>query len=65
MRAEPFPGIPEVTVERGVPCRLRDGVTLAADVYRPAGDRVRPALLFLLLVRGGVVLPIVGYVGYD
>ena len=42
---EPFPGIPEVTVERGVPCRMRDGVTLYADVYRPAEGGPHPVLL--------------------
>ena len=45
MPGEPFPGIPEVTVERDVPCRLRDGVTLYADVYRPAEGGPHPVLL--------------------
>ena len=45
MPGEPFPGIPEVTVERDVPCRLRDGVTLYADVYRPAESGPHPVLL--------------------
>ena len=31
-----MPGDPTVTVERDVPCRMRDGVVLLADVYRPA-----------------------------
>ena len=34
-----------VDVERGVPCRLPDGVTLFADVYRPRGDGPWPVLL--------------------
>ena len=34
----PLPGLPEVTVQRNVSSRMRDGVTLYADVYRPAGD---------------------------
>jgi len=36
--AVPFPGYPGVTVERDVRAQMRDGVTLMADVYRPAGD---------------------------
>lgn len=42
---EPLPGLPGVTVERNVPCRARDGVTLRADVYRPANGGPYPALL--------------------
>lgn len=45
MAPEPFPGSPGVTVERDVPARLRDGVTLRADVYRPSGDGPWPVLL--------------------
>ncbi|MCC6222606.1 MAG: CocE/NonD family hydrolase [Thermoleophilia bacterium] len=45
MTPEPFPGLSEVTVERDVPARMRDGVTLRADVYRPAGDGPWPTLL--------------------
>ncbi len=45
MPAEPFPGLPEVTVERDVPARMRDGVTLRADVYRPAEGGPHPVLL--------------------
>jgi putative CocE/NonD family hydrolase len=41
----PFPGMPGVTVERDVPCVVRDGTTLRADVYRPAGDGSFPVLL--------------------
>jgi uncharacterized protein len=39
--AEPF----EVTVERGVTARMRDGVTLRADIYRPKADGKFPVLL--------------------
>jgi uncharacterized protein len=35
-------------VERNVPARMRDGVTLRADVYRPEGDGRHPALLLRL-----------------
>ncbi len=45
MTVEPFPGMPQVTVERDVPCRARDGVTLYADVYRPAEGGPYPVLL--------------------
>jgi putative CocE/NonD family hydrolase len=45
MPAEQFPGIPEVTVERDVPCRARDGVTLRADVYRHVEGGPHPVLL--------------------
>lgn len=34
-----------VTVQFDVPARMRDGVTLMADVYRPAGDGPWPTLL--------------------
>jgi putative CocE/NonD family hydrolase len=40
-----MPGIDGVTVERNVPCRARDGVTLYADVYRPAEGGLHPILL--------------------
>jgi putative CocE/NonD family hydrolase len=36
---------PAVVVEKNVEARMRDGVVLRADVYRPAGDGRRPALL--------------------
>jgi len=42
---EPFPGLPDVTVERDVPARMRDGVTLRADVYRPVEGGPYPVLL--------------------
>ena len=41
----PLPGLPEVTVQRNVPSRMRDGVTLYADVYRPAGEGPFPVIL--------------------
>ncbi len=44
----PLPGLPGVRVERNVPCRMRDGVILAADVYRPAGDGPFPVILMRL-----------------
>lgn len=34
-----------VTIERKIPCVLRDGVTLFADIYRPAGQGEYPVLL--------------------
>jgi hypothetical protein len=43
--AEPFPGNPDVTVERDVEARMRDGVVLRADVYRPAAGGPHPVLL--------------------
>src|SRR5919107_1468020 len=47
-RARQLPGLPEVTVQRNVPCRMRDGVTLYADVYRPAGEGSFPVILMRL-----------------
>ncbi|HYY72834.1 MAG TPA: CocE/NonD family hydrolase [Candidatus Bathyarchaeia archaeon] len=35
----------EVTVERGAPAKMRDGVTLRADIYRPKADGKFPVLL--------------------
>jgi uncharacterized protein len=46
--ARPLPGLPEVTVQRNLPCRMRDGVTLYADVYRPAGRGPFPVILMRL-----------------
>lgn len=48
MSATPMPGMPDVLVEHNVPCVLRDGVTLVADVYRPAGADSSPTLLLRL-----------------
>jgi hypothetical protein len=36
---------PDITIERGVPMKTRDGVTLHADIYHPAGDAKYPTLL--------------------
>src|SRR6266571_3476475 len=35
----------EVTVERNVTAKMRDGVTLRADIYRPKADGKFPVLL--------------------
>src|SRR5215203_1288732 len=35
----------EVAVENGVRVKMRDGVTLAADVYRPKGEGKFPVLV--------------------
>jgi len=35
----------EVTIERGVAAKMRDGVTLRADIYRPKADGKFPVLL--------------------
>ncbi len=35
----------EVTVERNVAAKMRDGVTLRADIYRPKGEGKYPVLL--------------------
>ena len=36
---------PAITIERNVTMKTRDGVTLYADIYRPAGDGSFPVLL--------------------
>ena len=41
-----FPG--GIVVERDVPCRMRDGVVLRSDIYRPASSGKLPALLMRL-----------------
>jgi putative CocE/NonD family hydrolase len=38
----------EVALERDVPCRMRDGVTLFADVYTPRGEGPFPVILMRL-----------------
>jgi len=43
-----LPGEPRVTIERNVPCQMRDGVTLFADVYRPDGEGPCPVILMRL-----------------
>jgi putative CocE/NonD family hydrolase len=45
---QPLPGFPGVLVERDVPCAMRDGVTLMADVYRPADEGSYPVILIRL-----------------
>jgi len=35
----------DIVIERNVPMKTRDGVTLRADIYRPAGDGAFPVLL--------------------
>src|ERR687883_541912 len=45
--SESLPGV-GVTVDRNVECRTRDGVTLRADVYRPAEGGPHPVLLIRL-----------------
>jgi uncharacterized protein len=42
------PGYGDVSVERDLECRLRDGVVLRADVYRPATEVSLPVLLMRL-----------------
>jgi putative CocE/NonD family hydrolase len=42
---EPLPGLASVTIERDVAMRMRDGVTLYADVYRPADGGPHPVFL--------------------
>jgi len=46
--SRPLPGLPGVTLERDVPCRMRDGVTLFADVYRPEAKGTHPVILMRL-----------------
>ena len=38
----------DVTLERDVPSRMRDGVTLYADIYRPKADGPFPVVLMRL-----------------
>jgi putative CocE/NonD family hydrolase len=40
--------MPEITLERDVSCQMRDGVTLAADIYRPGGEGPWPVILMRL-----------------
>jgi putative CocE/NonD family hydrolase len=42
---DPAPWVREIVVERNLPVRMRDGVTLYADVYRPKEPGSFPALL--------------------
>ena len=41
----PHPGQSEIRVAKNVPARMRDGVVLRADVYRPSAPGRYPALL--------------------
>ena len=43
--AAPLQTAPGIVVEKNVPARMRDGVVLRADVFRPATPGRRPALL--------------------
>jgi putative CocE/NonD family hydrolase len=43
-----LPGLPGVTLDLNVPCHMRDGVTLVADVYRPAEGGPFPVILMRL-----------------
>ena len=36
---------PQITVEFNVPAKMRDGVTLRSNIYRPAGEGQWPVLL--------------------
>ncbi len=42
---EPLPGLPSVTIEHNVAMQMRDGVTLYADVYRPAAGGPFPVFM--------------------
>ena len=35
----------EITVQKNVPARMRDGTSLMSDVYRPAGGGEHPVVL--------------------
>ncbi|MCY4085886.1 MAG: CocE/NonD family hydrolase [Actinomycetia bacterium] len=48
MSGRGMPGLPDVVVENDVPCVVRDGTTLVADVYRPRGAENSPVLLLRL-----------------
>lgn len=39
---------PDVTIERNVSARMRDGVSLSADIYRPSSDTPLPVILMRL-----------------
>ena len=45
MAQQPMHGMPEVTVERDLPVPMADGVSLYADVYRPAEGGPHPVIL--------------------
>ena len=48
MTEQPLPGFPDLILERDVPARMRDGVTLYADIYRPSSGGSFPVLLMRL-----------------
>lgn len=50
LAAAESPAAPTFTVQRDIVYAEKDGATLLADVYRPAGDEPRPAVL---VVHGG------------
>ena len=45
---QPLPGFSDLVVERDVPARMRDGITLYADVYRPLRGGPFPVILMRL-----------------
>jgi uncharacterized protein len=47
-KIEKVPGAPGVTVERDVPLKMKDGVTLYSDIYRPEGEGPFPVILIRL-----------------
>jgi putative CocE/NonD family hydrolase len=44
-RELPIGGLLDLTIETDVPCRVQDGTTLRADVYRPRGEGPFPVIL--------------------
>jgi len=44
----PLPGFPDFSVQRNVPCTMRDGVRLLSDIYRPPGEGPFPVILIRL-----------------
>lgn len=64
MSPKPLPGLPDVVIERDVPCRMRDGVSLLADVYQPtegpsAGKAATQTVLHSRDHASRVTLPVV------
>lgn len=43
-----MPKYPNVVIQRNVPARMRDGVTLYADIYRPESETTLPVVLMRL-----------------
>jgi putative CocE/NonD family hydrolase len=52
-----------VIVDRGVPMRMRDGVALVADIYRP--DRGAPSPALVLRTPYDRSIPLIAYSGID